>query len=117
MQGLSLRDAVFGDMSAAYLLLEDLCVGGALRGAQVEGPVSRVCEFLQLVVPVALLGSLYGPLLFGWALMGSRGWLTPTINGALLGRPPYTKGDEELSQMVARPVSILMVQWKSHNGC
>lgn len=69
-------------MCWAHLLLEELGVGGALRGAQVEGPMRRVSEPLQLIVSVALLGSLYGPLLLGGPLVGSRGRLTPATTPA-----------------------------------
>ena len=69
--------------SAAHLLFEELCVCGALRSAQVEGPMRWIGEFLQLVVPVALLGSLNGPLFLGGALMGGRGWLTPAMECAV----------------------------------
>lgn len=42
-----------------------------------ERSVSGITELLQLLLPVALLGSFYGPLLFCGALMGCRGGLTP----------------------------------------
>lgn len=67
----------------AHLLFEELCVCGALSSAQVEGPMRRVSELLQLVLPVALLGSLYGPLLLGGALMGGRSRLTPATTAAV----------------------------------
>ena len=61
----------------AYLLLQELAVRRAVRSEQVERPMSRITELLQLLLPVALLGCFYGPLLFCWTLMGSRGRLTP----------------------------------------
>lgn len=70
---------------AAHLLLQDLCVCGALRSAQVERSMHWIRKFLQLVMPVALLGSLYGPLFLGGALMGSRSWLTPAVKSAVSG--------------------------------
>lgn len=70
---------IYYGVVTAHLLLEELGVGGALRGAQVEGPMRRVREPLQLIVLVALLGSLYGPLLLGGALVGRRGCLTPAL--------------------------------------
>lgn len=69
--------------SAAHLLFKELCVRGALRSAQVKRSMRWISEFLQLVMPVALLGSLYGPLFLGGALMSSRGWLTPAMEAAV----------------------------------
>ena len=68
--------------SAAHLLFQELCICGALRSAQVERPMRWISELLQLVMPIALLGSLYGPLFLGGALMGGRGWLTSAMEGA-----------------------------------
>ena len=84
--------------SAAHLLFKQLCVCGALRSAQVERSMSWISEFLQLVMPVALLSSLYGPLFLGGTLMGRRGWLTPAMEAAVskacLGEL-YTKHSKE----------------------
>lgn len=67
----------------AHLLFKELRVCGAVSSAQVEGPMRRISELLQLVLPVALLGSLYGPLLLGGPLMGSGGRLTPARSAAV----------------------------------
>ena len=89
----------------AHLLFEELCVCGALSSAQVEGAMRRISEFLQLVLPVALLGSLYGPLLLGGALMGGRGRLTPVptaaVSEACSGEPSILsrrKSNQKLEQ-------------------